>query len=307
LVERLYGPLAFAVVYVAAGIGGALASVAASPVRVSVGASGAICGVLGALLAFLVIHRRTIAGSVRNPLLVNLVGIVAFMAILGFFVPNIDNEAHLGGLVTGIVCGLLLSRPWPVIRVRRATVRRASASIAIALALLGAAALVMRRGTTALPPVRRYQDLADQIGPALAEYNDIVDAMPVTLVLSRDRDDPEVRAGLERQTRELTLRARTNLARLRSASTPYSGLRVLVDDLKRAQSRQIESLDAALKYLDTGSLDHLKGEGGVLDRRALASREIQAFQNHQETYLREHGVATKPAEPKPPPAPSPVG
>ena len=49
LVERIYGNWAFAVLYVAAGIGGAIASVAASPVRIGVGASGAICGLLGAL------------------------------------------------------------------------------------------------------------------------------------------------------------------------------------------------------------------------------------------------------------------
>ena len=56
LVERLYGNVAFAVIYLAAGIGGALSSIAANPVRASVGASGAICGVLGALVAFLLVH-----------------------------------------------------------------------------------------------------------------------------------------------------------------------------------------------------------------------------------------------------------
>ena len=50
LVERLYGNVAFAMIYLAAGIGGALSSLAANPVRASVGASGAMSGVLGDLL-----------------------------------------------------------------------------------------------------------------------------------------------------------------------------------------------------------------------------------------------------------------
>ncbi len=68
LVERLYGNFTYAVIYLAAGVGGAIASVAASPIRVSVGASGAICGVLGALLAFLVAHRRSVPTMVLKPL-----------------------------------------------------------------------------------------------------------------------------------------------------------------------------------------------------------------------------------------------
>ena len=83
LVERIYGHLAFAVIYLAAGIGGAIASAAVPPMRVSVGASGAICGVLGGLLAFLVVHRRTIPPTVLRQLRRNVLGVVLFMAVLG--------------------------------------------------------------------------------------------------------------------------------------------------------------------------------------------------------------------------------
>ena len=57
-----------AVLYLAAGVGGAIASMATLPGRVSVGASGAIFGMLGALLAFLLIHRRSVPGTVLRPL-----------------------------------------------------------------------------------------------------------------------------------------------------------------------------------------------------------------------------------------------
>src|SRR5262249_50692500 len=81
LVERIYGNLAFAALYLAAGVGGAIASAAMPPMRVSVGASGAICGVLGALLAFLLVQRRSIPGSILRTLTVNVLGIIAFMAV----------------------------------------------------------------------------------------------------------------------------------------------------------------------------------------------------------------------------------
>jgi rhomboid protease GluP len=121
-VERLYGNRAYLAIFLAAGIGGALAS-AVRHAKVSVGASGAIFGVLGALLSFLIIHRRSIPSSVLKPLRANTVGFVAFNTILGVFVPIIDQSAHLGGLVTGLLSGLLLSRRWPVIPKRCATDR----------------------------------------------------------------------------------------------------------------------------------------------------------------------------------------
>ena len=105
LVERLYGNLAFAVIYLASGVGGAIASLAASPLRIGVGASGAICGVLGALVAFLIVHRRAIPKSILKSFRGSLISVVVFMAILGYFVPNIDQEAHLGGFATGFLAG----------------------------------------------------------------------------------------------------------------------------------------------------------------------------------------------------------
>jgi rhomboid protease GluP len=267
-----------------------------------VGASGAICGVLGALVAFLVVHRRSIPAAVGRPLGLNLVGIVVFMAILRFVVRNIDHEAHVGGVVTGFVGGLLLTRPWPVKRGHRAVARRVMASVAIVLALVGTTAAVTRRGESALPPLRRYQDLAQQLGPAIVEYESIVEGMPGTLVLSRDRDEPPARANHVRLLGSLTERARANVVQLHSASTPDPALRVMIGYLVNAQLAQIEALQAAVAYLETGKRDLLQGERGVLDRRVAANREIQAFNEHKNKYLNERAAAPAPAAPKAAPA-----
>ncbi len=152
LVERIYSPLAFAVIYLSAGIGGAIASAVIPPMRTSVGASGAICGVLGALMAFLVVNRRTIPPSVLKLFRGNLLGIVAFMAVLGVLVPNIDQAAHLGGLATGFVSGLLLSRPWPVVPSRWITARRLAMTAVIAAGLTGIAIAAHGGANPSCPP-----------------------------------------------------------------------------------------------------------------------------------------------------------
>src|SRR5262249_9205363 len=109
LVERLYGNMAFAVIYLASGIGGSIASFATSPHRVGVGASGAICGVLGGLVAFLVVHRQRIPRTILTSFKRSLLWVVVSMAILGYLIPNIDHQAPLGGFVSGFLAGLLLS------------------------------------------------------------------------------------------------------------------------------------------------------------------------------------------------------
>jgi rhomboid protease GluP len=299
LVERLFGSVTFGLIYLVAGVGGALASVGSSPLRVSVGASGAICGVLGALFAFLLVHRRTVPMSVRKPLLVNILATIVFMAILGAIVPNIDQEAHLGGLLTGFVCGVLLARPWPVVRRRATSVRRLAGTVAIAAALAAGVVIITRTGVGALPAVSKFQDLAAQLAPALDEYNAILEAMPSTLSLSRDRDDQTARPRHAQRVDELIVRAQVNRVRMQTAVTPDPALRGLVADVVQAQSAQLAALEAQRAYLESGNREHLSGTDGARERRIAASRAIQAFQEHQQSYLNKSGVIVRPTQPKP--------
>ncbi|HEY8021621.1 MAG TPA: rhomboid family intramembrane serine protease [Thermoanaerobaculia bacterium] len=99
--------------YFASGIAGSLASVLWNTYgggelnRPSVGASGAIFGLLGALIAFLLRRRSRL-----TPLAKSLLGQLLFWAginlVLGITFPLIDNAAHMGGLVAGLAAGLLL-------------------------------------------------------------------------------------------------------------------------------------------------------------------------------------------------------
>ena len=98
LVERLFGPRRMLALYLLAGVGGSVASLALTPAA-SVGASGAIFGLLGALAAFLALHRRALGPAGRLQLRQ-----LAFVALLNLglgLTPGIDNAAHLGGLISG--------------------------------------------------------------------------------------------------------------------------------------------------------------------------------------------------------------
>jgi rhomboid protease GluP len=290
LVERLYGNWAFAVLYLAAGLGGAIASVAASPMRIGVGASGAICGVLGALVAFLITHRHSIPSSLLRSLRASTFGIVIFMAILGLIVPNIDQEAHLGGLATGFVSGLLLSRPLTRYSGRWVLARRIAASVVLAAALAGTAFAVARRGVTMVPPSVSWQDIRAQFAPAVDEFNEIDKTIPATMILMRDRGDDATRMKLQKTLGMLSARGRANLASLRRAKTADPNLRAMVQALAQAQVDQLAELGAARRYLETGTRGALAGSDGVLAKKTATSGAVRLFQQRQFDYLNKHGM-----------------
>jgi rhomboid protease GluP len=112
LVERMFGPLRFTLIYFVSGLGGNLLSLIVQGDRaISGGASGAIFGVYGALIAFVWQQRATMA---RREFLRLFWGACVFAAIsifLGFQIPGIDNGAHIGGFIAGLLSGAALVRP----------------------------------------------------------------------------------------------------------------------------------------------------------------------------------------------------
>jgi membrane associated rhomboid family serine protease len=99
--EELLGPARFFVVYLAGALGGGAASTLLGPGALSVGASGAIMGLLGALIVVLMLRRGRWPEAWRRTLLWNLVFLGALQIYVGFQVAMIDNAAHVGGMVAG--------------------------------------------------------------------------------------------------------------------------------------------------------------------------------------------------------------
>ncbi len=112
LVERMYGPVRFVLIYAVSGLAGNLLSLIVQGDRaVSGGASGAIFGIYGALLSFLWQQRNTLDRSEFKRLFWGASLFAAITIFLGFRIPGIDNGAHIGGFVAGLLAGAALVRP----------------------------------------------------------------------------------------------------------------------------------------------------------------------------------------------------
>ncbi len=115
--ERLFGAPAFSALYLVSGLGGSLASLAftlrAHEQMPSVGASGAIFGLMGGLLGFALSRRRAVPPELYRSLTRNAVFFIVINGAIGLSIDFIDNGAHMGGLVFGLLGGLLLSRELP--------------------------------------------------------------------------------------------------------------------------------------------------------------------------------------------------
>jgi rhomboid protease GluP len=133
LAERTFGHIRFTLVYLISGLFGSLASalwhanhkVAVTvsvgfgqvftferlEVAVAAGASGALMGITGAVLAHLVVaharHQQHQDINLRGPLFQT----IAINLGMGFMIPGIDNACHIGGLVAGMLLGAGLALP----------------------------------------------------------------------------------------------------------------------------------------------------------------------------------------------------
>lgn len=119
VVERILGTWIYLALYLFSGLAGSAASLVWNPVVVSAGASGAIFGVLGALLGFSVGGRGHVPGQILKGLQRNSLAFVGYNVLFGLMIPGIDNAAHLGGLFSGILLGAIGSRPFDPVRRRR--------------------------------------------------------------------------------------------------------------------------------------------------------------------------------------------
>ena len=111
-VEALFGYRRYLIIYLLSGIAGVVFSFAMTP-NPSVGASGAIFGLVGAMLVYLYRHRR-LFGEMGRRRLVD-IGIVAFMNLIIGLNPDIDNWGHVGGLISGVILSWLVG---PIYAVR---------------------------------------------------------------------------------------------------------------------------------------------------------------------------------------------
>ncbi len=110
LCEQLYGTPRMAFIFVASGICAAIISAVGGSAPAAVGASGAVLGLLGATLVELGVHRKRYPQNWTRALLGLLVAIVGANIAIGFIYPMVNHAVHVGGMVSGGLLGLLLSK-----------------------------------------------------------------------------------------------------------------------------------------------------------------------------------------------------
>jgi rhomboid protease GluP len=111
LCEQLFGRVRFFAIYFISAIAGSVVSLWWNPYVNSVGASGAVFGVYGALLAFMLDKRNGVPLSVMRTHQISIMAFIAYSVINGIAKTGIDNAAHAGGLIAGAVLGWALARP----------------------------------------------------------------------------------------------------------------------------------------------------------------------------------------------------
>lgn len=280
MVERIYGRRLYALVYLGSGLcGSALSLHFAAQTAVSVGASGAVFGVTGALLVAVLQHREKLPSAFGRDTIMGLSFFILYALMQGFAKEGVDNAAHVGGLLGGAVLAWLLPERFDMAHYRR-TWRRGAALA------LGAAG-VMVSGLSLTAPAAQ----ADQMGRIQVQRDFVAAAEAFDRAMGalgqEQRDIEAGRVSLrESDARSRTVHApafREVVALFERAQVPPSHPRYGVYlDLKRMSELLVESLAMESVYLDGVSepqpadperMAQIDREVSEVAQRLLAARE----------------------------------
>lgn len=106
-VENLFGKVKYIIIFILSGIFGSIMSLAFTHNTISAGASGAIFGLLGALLYFGMHYRTYLGETIKR----SIIPIIVINLIIGFVAKGIDLAAHIGGLVGGVLVAMMVGVP----------------------------------------------------------------------------------------------------------------------------------------------------------------------------------------------------
>ena len=176
LAESLYGHVTFAVIYLLAGVGASVASLVWNPNVLSVGASGAVFGIAGALIASIYLGEFSLPRTAFTGTLRSLVFFVGFNLIYGAMSSYVDNGAHVGGLISGLILGAVIAKlaPKPDSPLRRL------AALALVVVIIGGSASAWLYSRDYLRHLQRGEEYlgegrADQ---AIGEFQTVIQRRP---------------------------------------------------------------------------------------------------------------------------------
>ena len=140
MAERLLGRMNFLATYLLTGIAGNVLTLFLRPNIVGAGASGAIFGLAGLLISVLQFGQLSVPRERLAPLKKEVVKLALYNLVFGAVVPGINNIAHLGGLIYGLLLGVVFawsSRLQREARVRFQRIGLIAATLLLALASYG--------------------------------------------------------------------------------------------------------------------------------------------------------------------------
>lgn len=275
LTERLFGNAWFMAIYLFAGVSGSLASMLWRHEAVSVGASGAIFGVFGALLAYTIRQRGSIPSSMMNRLRISTSIFVTYSLFYGFAASGIDNAAHLGGLAAGFVMGLIVARPL------EAGARAAGQTKRIVLAVL-VAAIVLPGAALYAPDTSRVYSQALALQKSIDAF--AADERKLSArfeqIVKRARDSKLEDKSALKDLRENLLPAWDEaVARLAAVELdPKAPLRKDYDMLLRYAHARRDMTAALATFLEAGTAESRQD---FLDKRAATETALGEYRDRQ--------------------------
>jgi rhomboid protease GluP len=302
LSESLYGRWTFAGIYLITGVSGGLASIAWNPRVLSVGASGAIFGLAGALIASFYLGefslpRVAISGTLRS-----LVIFAVFNLGFGQLFGGIDNACHIGGLVSGLALGALIARlaPQPDAPLRRATV---VGVVVLALLAAGFGVRQWRGG-----PMRLARAFQDTKGDPVARLQAVIKQQPNLVAahfalaqayLARDQyleAEAEFKRVIELQPGNLDARFDLGLVyvtekRLEDAKSEFT--QILAQDPNSAEGHYGLGLVLAAQQNHSAAIDEFKKAApdthvsGVYFEMGNSYAKLNRYDDAIEAYLKE--------------------
>jgi len=276
LCERLFGNAWFIALYLFTGLCGSFASMLWRNEAVSIGASGAVFGVFGALLAYTFRERGSIPPSMLSRLRISTSIFVTFSLFYGFANSGIDNAAHLGGLAAGCLMGFIAARPLEA----AARARGHAQKIALAVVIAG----------VALPAALHFAPDTSRVYRQALGLQKAIDAFAV--------DERRLSAEFEamvKQARDSKLDDKATLQALRDRLIPAwneavsrlaaielddrAPLRKDYDILMRYAQARRDMTAALADFLEAGTP---ASQHRFLDKRAATEAALKEYRERQE-------------------------
>lgn len=265
LAERLYGSPRFLLLYLSSGLIGNMASIWWNPQVHSAGASGAVFGIFGGLLACMVNPSMRIQPTVARTQLRSLAVLVLVNIGFGLSVDGIDNAAHVGGLLGGFVMGWLLVRPIDA-KARRYAAHPLgvmSAGLGTAIVLVSWITFIGNRSWT--PEERAFLTLAREAMDVDARMSQRADKLsssvrsgvlsePTAGRLMADEVSGTLRTEINK-VEDALLSDESDLQSIRIGLIDYLGSRRLGTELlgEAAQDRDADKVMWAMQVLERGN------------------------------------------------------